>query len=119
MRSAETQAFFKEYFDCSTEDPSGSSLIANLPEVKHAVNLTSFEGSMLRDIPNGGKRMLFKELEANWLFFFSHSRVIVDHSLPLQATEKLPKIMAIHAYSRSRRNMSHVQTQKRFSCSEV
>ena len=85
MRSAETQAFFKEYFDCSTEDPSGSSLIANLPEVKHAVNLTSFEGSML-----------FKELEANWLFFFSHSRVIVvDHSLPLQVTEKLRPFMLI------------------------
>jgi hypothetical protein len=77
MRSAETfmgQAIFKEYFDCLTEVPSGSSLIANLSEVKHAVNLTSFEGSMLSEIPDGGKRMLFKELDANWLFFFTFAR---------------------------------------------
>ena len=90
------QAFFKEYFDCSTEDPSGSSLIANLPEVKHAVNLTSFEGSMLRDIPDGGKRMLFKELEANWLFFFF---AFARHcqSLPSIASDR--KVAEDHGHS--------------------
>ena len=50
MRSAETlmgQAFFKEYFDCSTEDPSGPSPIADRLEVIHAITLSSVRSRVL------------------------------------------------------------------------
>jgi hypothetical protein len=85
-------ALFREYFDCSAKEPSGEteessgSFVGRL-EVKHAIALTSFEGTILWAIPANAKRRLFKELDANWLFF-SYSRIIVDHSLPtLQVTQ--------------------------------
>ena len=93
MHLAETfmgQAFFKEYFDCLTENSSRSPFIADRLEVKHAVNLTSVDGPMSWNISDDGRRRLFKDLDAGWLFFFPfayHCR-----SFPNTGSDGTPKI---------------------------
>jgi hypothetical protein len=71
VRSSEKnigQAFFKEYFDSSTEDSSESFPIADRLEVNHVITLSSV-GTKLWNTSNDGNRRLFKELDADWLLF--------------------------------------------------
>jgi hypothetical protein len=104
-------ALFREYFDCSvmvpsgeTEEPSGGeteeissetedssgSFVGQL-EVKHAIALTSFEGTMLWDIPENAKRRPLKESDANWLFFFifAHHCGSLSSNIASDATPKI------------------------------
>lgn len=73
MRASETnmgQASFQEYFDCSMDDSSRSFPIADRLEVNHAITLSSV-GTKLWNTSNDGNRRLFKDCDANWLFFYS------------------------------------------------
>ena len=96
-------ALFREYFDCSAKEPSGEteepsseteessgSFVGRL-EVKHAIALTSFEGTILWAIPANAKRRLFKELDANWLFFFifAHHCGSLSSNIASDATPKI------------------------------
>ena len=82
------QAFFKEYFDCSTEDPSGSSPIADRLEVIHAITLSSVSDLEFWNILYGGQRRPFEELDANWLFFLAFAR----HCKSLPSSNGTPRI---------------------------
>jgi hypothetical protein len=73
-----------------TQEPSSESsgsFVGRL-EVQHAIALTSFEGPMLWALPDNGQRRLFKELDANWLFFFTFAH----HCGSLSLNDATPKI---------------------------